>query len=450
MPSEERFLAHFATRDWDAMGHDFADDYYCDDRRRVVNAGVRHGRDAAIEDLRVLGEIGLATNITSDIIATRGERLFVIRARWLGPDERPEDLYTELLNVIEIDPEERIAAQVMFDPDDIDAAIEELDARYLAGEAAACTQTWSVVAEAYAAFNRHDLPAANWVTVDRRRATPFESSTMTEILRAIWDLTPDLKIHIEAVHRLDSFGAVITHTQSGSSPEGFDAEWRMIQLLIVEGDRLTGCEIFDEADLDAALARFDELQPAIAATRKCGKPSDGTVPSAFRGSSDWDAIAGMLAADLYSDDRRPVVGGGSQARSGCIDRRLAGSRRRRDHECDVRCHSHPWRASRPQPMPDTRAAVGNPTRSTSTSYSVVEIDTEDRITAFIAFDANDIDAAFEELDARYLAGEAAAYAHTWSVITRFNAGFNRHELPRRRGLGHHRPPATHYGRHERY
>ena len=30
---------------------------------------------------------------------------------------------------------------------------------------------------------------------------------MTATLRAIWDLTPDLKIHIEAVHRLDSFEA---------------------------------------------------------------------------------------------------------------------------------------------------------------------------------------------------------------------------------------------------
>ena len=64
--STERFLAHFAARDWDAMGEILADDYYCDDRRRVVDAGVRHGRDAAIADMRVLGEIGLATNITSD------------------------------------------------------------------------------------------------------------------------------------------------------------------------------------------------------------------------------------------------------------------------------------------------------------------------------------------------------------------------------------------------
>ena len=30
-------------------------------------------------------------------------------------------------------------------------------------------------------------------------------------------------------------------------------------LLTFEGDAINRCEIFDEADLDAALARFDEL-----------------------------------------------------------------------------------------------------------------------------------------------------------------------------------------------
>ena len=62
---------------------------------------------------------------------------------------------------------------------------------------------------------------------------------MTEILRAIWDLTPDLKIYIEAVHRLDSFGAVVTHAASGSSQEGFDAEWRAIDVFTVEGDLIS-------------------------------------------------------------------------------------------------------------------------------------------------------------------------------------------------------------------
>ena len=46
----------------------------------------------------------------------------------------------------------------------------------------------------------------------------------------------------------------------GTSDEGFVAEWRMIDLFTVEGDLISRCEIFDEADLDAALARFEELQ----------------------------------------------------------------------------------------------------------------------------------------------------------------------------------------------
>ena len=41
--------------------------------------------------------------------------------------------------------------------------------------------------------------------------------------------------------------------------DGFDAEWRDVCILTVEGDRIRLGEVFDESDLDAALARFDEL-----------------------------------------------------------------------------------------------------------------------------------------------------------------------------------------------
>ena len=68
-------------------------------------------------------------------------------------------------------------------------------------------------------------------------------------------------ICIEAVHRLSDLGAVVTHAAHGTSQEGFDAEWREIDLVTVEGDLISRCEIFDEADLDAALARFEELHP---------------------------------------------------------------------------------------------------------------------------------------------------------------------------------------------
>ena len=82
---------------------------------------------------------------------------------------------------------------------------------------------------------------------------------MIPYIRASWDVTPDVTINIEAVHRLSDLGAVVTHATQGTSQEGFDAEWRVIDLLTVEGDLINRCELFDETDLDAALARFDEL-----------------------------------------------------------------------------------------------------------------------------------------------------------------------------------------------
>ena len=74
---------------------------------------------------------------------------------------------------------------------------------------------------------------------------------------------------------------------------------------------------------------------------------------------------------------------------------------------------------------------------------IVEIDADNRVAARFLFDLNDIDAAFEELDARYLAGEAAAYARTWSV----NSAVLRRVQPARTsrndpGLDLHRPPAA--------
>ena len=422
----ERLRAHFATRDWAATTELLADDISTDDRRRVVNAGNQHGPDAYIANLRALADLGVA-QFALAAIATRGERLSLSRARMSGRDQRPDAFHTEALSMLEVDTDNRMAALVVFDLDDIDAAFAELDARYLAGEAVAYAHTWSVVAEAYAAFNRHELPATDWATIDRRRATPFESSTMTEILRAIWDLTPDLKIHIEAVHRLDSFGAVITHTASGSSPEGFDAEWRAIDTLTVEGDRITGCEIFDEADLDAALARFDELQPQAprlenAASRVYERLQD------YFGASDNDALTEILADNISHDDRRRVVNSGLRHGRDAVMAEFSALA-----EVGVTNHTSDVIATRGQHLVLSRARTSGRDQSAEAFHvevlDIVEIDAKERFAARVVFDPDDIDAAFEELDARYLAGEAAAHAHTWSNIAQAYTAVNRHELP---------------------
>ena len=124
---------------------------------------------------------------------------------------------------------ERIVAVVTFDLDDIVAAFAELDARYLAGEAAPFANTWSALAGFYAALNRHKILATpDWVNVDHRRATTVAPGDMAASIHATWDLAPNITRSIEAVHRLDNLGAVVAHTAYGTSREGFDAEWRLV------------------------------------------------------------------------------------------------------------------------------------------------------------------------------------------------------------------------------
>jgi len=82
---------------------------------------------------------------------------------------------------------------------------------------------------------------------------------MTAYIRAGGELTPDTRLYVETVHRLSNLGAVVTQVMKGTSRDGFDAEWQEIGILTLDGDLISRCEMFDEADLDVALARFDEL-----------------------------------------------------------------------------------------------------------------------------------------------------------------------------------------------
>ena len=96
---------------------------------------------------------------------------------------------------------------------------------------------------------------------------------------------------------------------NGTSGEGFDAEWREITILTFEGDLISRCEIFDEADIDTALARFDELSSQAPRLENAASQMDKRIRACFA-ARDWDAMAAMLAQDVFADDRRRVVGAG--------------------------------------------------------------------------------------------------------------------------------------------
>src|SRR5699024_4658778 len=117
--------------------------------------------------------------------------------------------------------------------DDIDAAFTELDARYIAGEAAAYAQTWSAITRNSTAFNQREAltTTLDWISIDHRHAAAFEPGDMKPYIHATWDVAPDIKLCIEAVHRLTDRGAVFSQALKGTSQEGFVAEWRDVIIL---------------------------------------------------------------------------------------------------------------------------------------------------------------------------------------------------------------------------
>ncbi|MGB9250780.1 MAG: hypothetical protein WCC28_13655, partial [Mycobacterium sp.] len=102
----ERHSAHFAARDWDALAKVLADDFVTDDRRRAVNAGIRHGRDAEIATLRAFVDVGI-TYLAAVVIAARGQRLILARVSG-GEGGGFGEFLEEVLGVVEINPHNQI------------------------------------------------------------------------------------------------------------------------------------------------------------------------------------------------------------------------------------------------------------------------------------------------------------------------------------------------------
>jgi hypothetical protein len=416
-----RYNAHFAARDWDALIQMLAEDHRSEDRRPVANEGIRHGREAEIENLKTMADLGVT--FSSVHLATRGDRLALCRV--LGTAGETFEL--EVLRIVEIDAEEKIVARVVFSLDDLDAAFEELDARYLAGEVAPYAHTWSATTSANAAFNRREMFAttADWVNIDHRRLTGFTPGDQEAYVRATWDLAPDVKNRIVAVHRMSDVGAVFTQALSATSRESFEAEWRDVVLLTFRGDSMSRCEVFEESDLHAALARFDELNRQLPQLENAATRQNARFATAFN-RRDVESILGTVAADAQYDDRRKGLRHKGHVNAVFVHGLLTDESKSWQSEVE----SIAIRGDRLALSRHTYRDAADPDRPIAVeAINLTEVGEDELARILIVFDTDDVAAAFTELDSRYAAGEAAPHAHTWTMIMDSFAAVNRHELP---------------------
>jgi SnoaL-like domain len=243
-------------------------------------------------------------------------------------------------------------------------------------------------------------------------------------MRATFDVAPDINIHIDAVHLLTSLGAVITHTAHGTSPDGFNAEWREVVILTVDGDLVNRCEMFDEDDLANAIARFDELSPPTphfenAATRTWRQIVDAC------NRRDADGFLALASADGHLEDRRK----GLRASHEGLARRKAAQAmcrapkgwRMEVEPVAIRGHRlaltrERWRDTEEADWPITVEAL-----------TLTEVTRDELVYYTVTFDPEDINGAFTELTARWIASGDVAHPVVIESADRLNATINRHD-----------------------
>jgi len=138
-------------------------------------------------------------NVATTAIATRGDRLALYRFHVMSAERRPGDFETEAIVLNELGATGRLGHGVVFAPDELVAAVAELDRRYLADEGAAFE---GIVANTVRFVRGYadsdwlalrDLIADDVAFVDHRPASMPSTRSADEVvrnIRALKELSP--------------------------------------------------------------------------------------------------------------------------------------------------------------------------------------------------------------------------------------------------------------------
>jgi ketosteroid isomerase-like protein len=306
----------FNERDWDAAERVYAGDVVFEDKRPGLNTVVR-GRDAQIEQLRVMAELGTQEAGRTEILAVRGERLVLFRAAWSVTDEEGSVHEIETLLVQEIDETGRICALTVFAPDDVDGATAELELRHVKAEGAGRLENAATrfIEQLHAALVQerdmerfYALHAEPFELHDRRAGLRHVVRGLHQIqgyVEASFDVGMRDFRHLETI-AIRGDRIALTRRLYVSSIDGAvaEAEWLVIDEVDADG-RVVRAVVFDPLDVEAALDELDDRYVE----------SGGAYPdvvrwsarlSAFGNRQDWSGFRGMIADDCVVVDHRPA------------------------------------------------------------------------------------------------------------------------------------------------
>ena len=190
----------------------------------------------------------------------RGERLFLARRTF----RTPTGFDLELLGVLESDEQGRLIRHVQWDPEDLAAAVAELERSYLASGDA--PPSYPVGVEFWRCYNTRDwdgireLLGADARFVDHRPVSggSFDDTLgFVEYMKGLVELAPDLYAFVTHHIAVGRRCVLASTFASGTSPDGLYIEFPLLSLGLGVERR---SEIFAPEQLDLALARFHELE----------------------------------------------------------------------------------------------------------------------------------------------------------------------------------------------
>jgi hypothetical protein len=168
---------------------------------------------------------------------------------------------------LEVDTAGRLAAIIVFDPDDRRAASAEMQERYARSDAGRCIPAAAV--EAARAWAAHDLDrlrravSEDFVLNDHRRTGVGRIEGVDDYIAsvaAIFEQTADELVEPLYVIAVEKHGALAMLRAFGTLTDGGEFEILYVALTRYRDDRYVGLELFEPEDLDVAQARFAELR----------------------------------------------------------------------------------------------------------------------------------------------------------------------------------------------
>jgi class 3 adenylate cyclase/tetratricopeptide (TPR) repeat protein len=443
-------IACMLAHDWPGFERLFAEGFHMSDRRRLVQLEL--DRDQYVAFTREVAD-KRAIRADSRVLATRGNRLALTRPTYEFTDAEVGPSEIAFLIITEVDDRGRIAAYVRFDPDDLDAAYAELEARWEAGEAAQhplaaawlrdfgeanSRHDWDAVAACYAPqLVGHDHRLVGW-------GTPRDPTAFLATLRMMAELAPDAQMRADH-GRTSRRGILFVSTWMGTRDGGaFESPFISVIELDADGRALRQ-DVYDPHHLDAALRRFEEIarstgseasRPVRSAEIGARAPTDSlmalakptTATAAMErlwaafDANDWDAIRAACATDFKWEDRRLLF-----RLSGDVELMIASARERMAAGARHERRSIQGTAGDRVAVSRVLWAGGPADGRFEVEFLVVqECDEAGRGITAIFFDPDDGRAAQREAWARWAAIDRAAAAVTAAIGEQIDA-FNAHD-----------------------